>query len=93
MEEYQDINVVSVVADPDDLFGDNGIYVTGREYDEWYAGDRGPADILVNFLKKGCNFLNDFFQKWFLRRSIFLRCFQNRDYQQDLKVLEPSDYK
>ena len=53
MEEYQNINVVSVVADPDDLFGDNGIYVTGREYDEWYAGDRGPADILVNFLKKG----------------------------------------
>ena len=53
MEEYKNKNVVSVVADPDDLFGDNGIYVTGKEYDEWYAGDRGPADILVNFLKKG----------------------------------------
>lgn len=53
MEQYKDSNVVSLVADPDDLFGEDGIYVTGWKYDEWYAGDRGPADILVNFLKKG----------------------------------------
>lgn len=53
MEQYKDKNVVSLVADPDDLFGDDGIYVTGREYEEWYAGDRGPASIVANFLKKG----------------------------------------
>ncbi len=29
-------NVVSMVADPEDLFGPNGIYVTGPEYDAWY---------------------------------------------------------
>ena len=30
-------NLISIVADPDDLFGEDGIYVTGKEYDEWYA--------------------------------------------------------
>ena len=34
--QYMDMDVLSVVADPDDLFGDKGIYVTGEAYDEWY---------------------------------------------------------
>ena len=51
--EYKDKLVVSIVADPEDLFGDNGIYVTGKEYDEWYLGDRnGPAPT-PNFRQHG----------------------------------------
>lgn len=45
--------IVSLVADPEDLFGDDGIYVTGGEYDDWYlGGQEGPAPT-PNFLKRG----------------------------------------
>jgi len=53
MEEYKDRNVLSLVSDPDNLFGDDGIYVTGKEYDEWYKGDRTQEKPVANFLKKG----------------------------------------
>lgn len=53
MEQYKNQNILSIVAEPDDLFGTNGISVTGEEYDEWYAGDRDPASIVANFYKKG----------------------------------------
>lgn len=53
MEEYKEILVISIVADPEDLFGDNGIYVTGKDYDEWYlSGQEGPAPT-PNFLQHG----------------------------------------
>ncbi len=36
--------VLSLIADPEDLFGDAGIYVTGAEYDKWYtSGQIGEA--------------------------------------------------
>ena len=31
--------VLSLVFEPDDVFGDDGIYVTGREYDQWYLSE------------------------------------------------------
>ena len=37
--KYRDVAVVSIVADPDDFFGDDGIYVTGADYDAWYAAN------------------------------------------------------
>lgn len=41
---YQNVNILSIVADPEDLFGDEGIHVTGMEYDEWYlSGAEGEA--------------------------------------------------
>ena len=36
MDKYKEKSVVSLTADPEDLFGDYGIFVTGKEYDEWY---------------------------------------------------------
>lgn len=36
LSKYKDKNIISLMADPDDLFGDEGIYVTGSEYDSWY---------------------------------------------------------
>jgi len=38
LDEYQKSNVISLVADPEALFGDDGIYVSGQVYDEWYLG-------------------------------------------------------
>ena len=35
-DKYKDRTVISLVSDPDGLFGDNGIYVRGITYDEWY---------------------------------------------------------
>ena len=40
-DKYRDKAVVSLVLDPGDLFDEeNGIYVTGKEYDDWEAEDR-----------------------------------------------------
>jgi hypothetical protein len=36
LDNYTDSKVISLVSDPDDLFGEKGIYVTGPDYDEWY---------------------------------------------------------
>ena len=43
---------LSIVFEYDDLFGENGIYVTGKEYDDWYLSDGDPAQApLPNFMK------------------------------------------
>lgn len=52
-EDYREHTVVSLVADPQDLFGENGIYVTGKEYDEWYLGERAGEAPTPNFLRHG----------------------------------------
>ncbi|MCR5592021.1 MAG: CotH kinase family protein [Lachnospiraceae bacterium] len=46
-------NIISVVADRDDLFGDYGIVSVGKEYDEWYLGGQEGDAPEVNFNKKG----------------------------------------
>ena len=51
--EYEKRPVLSIVADPVDLFGWYGICVTGLEYDCWYeSGGEGEAPWL-NYLRKG----------------------------------------
>lgn len=43
---------LSLVFESDDLFGDNGIYVTGKEYDDWYLSGSETADAPIpNFEK------------------------------------------
>lgn len=44
LELYTNADVISVVADPEDLFGENGIYVTGKEYDEWYLSGKPEVE-------------------------------------------------
>ena len=44
LPKYAGSQVVALTADPEDLFGDNGIYVTGKKYDAWYAGHHSPED-------------------------------------------------
>lgn len=44
---------LSLVFEYDDLFGEDGIYVTGKEYDEWYlSGDSSTEAPVPNFEKK-----------------------------------------
>lgn len=43
---------MSLVFKYDDLFGDNGIYVTGKEYDDWYLSGTETANAPIpNFEK------------------------------------------
>ena len=53
LEEYSKGNVVSLVVDPDDFWGENGIYVTGKAYDRWYSGDRTETAPYANFELRG----------------------------------------
>lgn len=52
-EQYADRNVISLVADYEDLFGENGIFVTGSVYDEAYLAGTLDESIEANFLKGG----------------------------------------
>lgn len=51
--KYEGQAVLSIVADPDDLYGDDGIYVTGSEYDEWYLNGQYGEEPTPNFNKSG----------------------------------------
>lgn len=53
MEEYQNGYLLSLVSDPEDLFGDNGIYVTGKAYDDWYLGKTEGYEPTPNFELRG----------------------------------------
>lgn len=78
--KYKNRKVISLVSDPDNLFGDeNGIYVTGKEYDEQYLAayahmdEDGNIDLsnlpAANFWKKGI--------EW--ERESVLEVFENAD--------------
>lgn len=53
LEEYRKRPVVSLVADPAQLFGPDGIYVSGKAYDDWYLGGQEGEAPEPNFLKRG----------------------------------------
>ncbi len=53
LDQYRDRYVLSLVSDADDLFGDDGICVTGREYDEWYLGGKEGPEPEASFNKSG----------------------------------------
>ena len=40
LDQYRDRCVASIVLDPESLFGEDGIFVTGDEYDQWYRDHR-----------------------------------------------------
>ena len=46
-------NIISVVADRDDLFGPYGIVSTGAAYDEWYQNGQEGSEPDVNYNEKG----------------------------------------
>ena len=61
---YENKDVLSIVADQEKLIGDDGIFVTGTAYDQWYLSDPMSSDgvfspnwstnyELTNFWRKG----------------------------------------
>lgn len=52
-DQYKEKNVLSLVTDPTDMFGKNGIHVTGKEYDEWYTNGKKGEQPIENFRKRG----------------------------------------
>lgn len=52
-EKYREKNVLSIVADFDDLFGSDGIFVTGDEYDAYYLSNGKTEWAPPNFLQSG----------------------------------------
>ena len=92
LEQYQNKPVISLVADPQALFGDNGIYVTGKEYDDWYLGGQNGEAPMANFQKKGREYeipisfemLN---QEQYLNQEAGLRIFGSSSRQIVLKRL------
>lgn len=53
MEEYQQQSVLSLVIDPEDLYGEQGIFVTGEAYDTWYQQGKQGVEPEPNFMKRG----------------------------------------
>ncbi len=53
IEPPQNGYVLSLVFEPEDVFGDDGIYVTGKEYDQWYLAEtRSGNKPIPNFEKR-----------------------------------------
>lgn len=53
-KEYQNAMIVAISTDPDNLFGEeNGIYVTGRAYDEWASDGHKGEEYQANFKERG----------------------------------------
>lgn len=79
IDEYKEKDVISLVVEPEDLFGDEeGIYVTGKAYDEWYLNGQQGDEPLPNFRQKG--------REW--EREAVFELFDNSEsvFQQDVGV-------
>ena len=51
--EFDGVKILSAVVDPDDLFGDSGICVTGPEYDAWLASGSMGDEPVPNYMLQG----------------------------------------
>lgn len=73
-EQYANYRIVSLTAEPEDLFGEEGIYVLGEKYGEYLDnlekwGEEASADgINANFLQRG--------REW--ERRAWLECFDEK---------------
>ena len=52
-EKYKGCCVLNVIVDPDDLFGDKGIAVTGPEFDKWLDGGKQGKEPVANYNQRG----------------------------------------
>ncbi len=54
MSSYAGKQIISLIVDPDDFFGaENGIYVTGKAYDDWILSGRQGTEPSVNYEWRG----------------------------------------
>lgn len=77
LDKYKNKKVISLVSDPDKLFGENGIYVTGKEYDDWYKNN---IEYVEKYPKEDIYELNEVFLINFLKRGIGSEIEGNMEY-------------
>lgn len=53
LPRYEGQLVISLTADPEELFGSNGIFSTGSSYDQWYENGADGEAPLPNFFRRG----------------------------------------
>lgn len=54
LNEYKKENVLSIIADPEEMFGEDGVAVTGLDYDNWYyEGMDDNLEPATNYSKRG----------------------------------------
>lgn len=56
LEQYQENNVLSLVVDPNAMWGNDGIYVTGEAYDQWYTSGKNGTAPLPNYKQRGIDY-------------------------------------
>lgn len=55
LDQYKNADVLMLTADPDELFGEDGIYVTGKSYDDWYLSGSSEEMPEPLYMKEGRN--------------------------------------
>ena len=53
LAQYEDATIISLSAEPEELFGADGIFATGEAYDTWYENGAEGAEPLTNFFQRG----------------------------------------
>ena len=53
LDKYKSENVISIVSEYKELFGEQGIFVTGKEYDDAYLAGTSDENIEPNIYKSG----------------------------------------
>ena len=53
LPEYKDMTVISLTVQPEELFGEQGIFSTGESYDAWYENGQPGEAPLPNFFRRG----------------------------------------
>lgn len=53
LPEYETMTVISLSIEPEELFGTQGIFVTGEVYDDWYENSGEGEAPTPNFFRKG----------------------------------------
>lgn len=71
MDSYRQSTVISLVADPALLWGEDGIYVTGRDYDVWYLNGQAGEEPVRNYNRRGRDYEKEVFLEYFSEELTF----------------------
>lgn len=53
LPQYENMTIISLSVEPEELFGNDGIFATGEAYDTWYENGAEGAEPLTNFFRRG----------------------------------------
>ncbi len=71
MDSYRQSTVISLVADPALMWGEDGLYVTGREYDAWYLNGQAGEEPARNYNQHGRDYEAAVFLEYFSEELTF----------------------